>query len=186
MSTFQSPKIIINDKLTIQIYICYLLEQLGELTEEQIADIVTEIDAVNSLELFEAIGIAKEKQLIGSRIEKKMAVYSLLPTGRTMSHEFFNHIPLSVREKSVEYGKYVLKMADLERSIVCRIERTDYNGPCYLTVKFLNEVNGDHLMDLRIYAPDYEQAKIMRERFYEKPSDIVMKIMRMFIKDNYL
>ena len=41
---FQSPKIIIDDKLTIQIYICYLLDQLGELSEEQLADIADEID----------------------------------------------------------------------------------------------------------------------------------------------
>lgn len=183
---FQYPKITIDDKLTIQIYLCFLLDQLGKLSEEQIADIVTEIDAVNSLELFEALGIAKEKKLIEASNEKNITYYTVLSQGQVMSKEFFHRIPLSVREKSLEYGKYVLKMADQERSIICRIERTDYNGPCYLTVKFLNEINGDNLMELRIYAPDYEQAKIMRERFYEKPSDIVTKIMNMFIKDSYL
>ncbi len=183
---FQSPKIIIDDKLTIQIYICYLLDQLGELSEEQLADIADEIEAVNSLDFFESLSIASEKKLIESRCEKNKKILSLLPMGKTMSDEFFAHIPLSVREKSVEYGKQILKMADLERSIICRIERTDYNGPCYLTVKFLNELNGDNLMNLRIYAPDYEQAKLMRERFFEKPSDIVTEIMKMFIKDSYL
>ena len=183
---FQSPKIIIDDKLTIQIYLCYLLDQLGELSEEQLADITDEIEAVNSLDFFEALSISREKQLIKAADKKNEKIYSLLPTGKTLTDEFFNRIPLSVREKSVEYGKYLLKMADLERSIICRIERTDYNGPCYLTVKFLNELNGDNLLDMRIYAPDYEQAKLMRERFYEKPSDIVTKIMKMFIKDSYL
>ncbi len=183
---FQSPKIIIDDKLTIQIYICFLLDQLGELSEEQLADIVDEIEAVNSLDLFESISIAAEKKLICSRSEKNKTILSLLSMGKTMSDEFHSRIPLSVREKSVEYGKQVLKMADLERSIICRIERTDYDGPCYLTVKFLNELNGDNLMNLRIYAPDYEQARLMRERFFEKPSDIVTKIMKMFIKDSYL
>lgn len=183
---FQYPKITIDEKLTIQIYLCFLLDQLGKLSEEQIVDIITEIDAVNSLELFEAIGIAREKQLIEATSEKNISYYTILPQGLVMSKEFYHRIPLSIREKSLEYGKYVLKMADQERSIICRIERTDYNGPCYLTVKFLNEINGDSLMELKIYAPDYEQAKIMRERFYEKPSDIVTKIMNMFIKDSYL
>lgn len=32
---YQSPKITIDDKLTIQIYLCFLLEQLGDLTNEQ-------------------------------------------------------------------------------------------------------------------------------------------------------
>ena len=140
---YETPKIFIDDTFVIQIYICYLIEQLGELTDEQIRDIASE-------------------------------------------YEFYQRIPLSIRGKSIEYGKYVLKMADLERSIICRIQRGNFNGPCYLTVKFINEVDGSDLMDLKIYAPDFEQAKQMRERFYEKPSDIVTKIMSMFIRDSYL
>lgn len=184
---YQSPKITIDDKLTIQIYLCFLLEQLGNLTNEQLADIITEIEAVNFFEYLEALSIAQEKRLILST-EVKKGIYnlSILPQGETMAREFFNRIPLSIREKSLEYGKYMLEMAELERSIICRIERTNYDGPCYLTVKFLNEINGDELMFLKIYAPDFEQAKQMRERFYEKPSDIVTKIMNTFIKDSYL
>ena len=184
---YESPKIIIDDKLTIQIYLCFLLEQLGSLTDEQLSDIITEIEAVNFFEYLEALSIAKEKSLILSTEEKKgKFVLSLLPQGETMAREFFHRVPLSVREKSIEYGKYMLEMADLERSIICRIERTDYNGPCYLTVRFPNEINGGELMNLKIYAPDFEQAKQMRERFYEKPSEIVTKIMNTFIKDSYL
>ena len=183
---YESPKITIDEKLTIQIYLCYILEQLGELTEDQLSDIVTEIDAVSGLEFFEALSLSVEKQLIEIREEKNVKRLSLLPQGLTMAKEFFRRIPLSIREKTLEYGQYVLKMADLERSIICRIERGSVGDPCYLTVRFLNEINGDELMNLKIYAPDYEQAKLMRERFYEKPSDIVTKIMKMFIKDSYL
>lgn len=183
---YESPKITIDDKLTIQIYICFILEQLGELTEEQLSDIVTEIDAVSGFEYFEGLSVSADKQLIEINGEKGIKKISLLPQGLTMAREFFHRIPLSVREKTLEYGQYVLKMADLERSIICRIERGGINEPCYLTVRFLNEINGDELMNLKIYAPDYEQAKQMRERFYEKPSDIVTKIMNTFIKDSYL
>ena len=183
---YESPKITIDEKLTIQIYLCFILEQLGELTEDQLSDIVTEIDAVSGLEFFEALSVSVEKELIGVKEEKNVKRLSLLPQGFTISKEFFHRIPLSIREKTLEYGQYVLKMADLERSIICRIERNGVGEPCYLTVRFLNEINGDELMNLKIYAPDYEQAKLMRERFYEKPSDIVTKIMKMFIKDSYL
>ncbi|MBD5081887.1 MAG: DUF4364 family protein [Ruminococcaceae bacterium] len=183
---YESPKITIDEKLTIQIYLCFILEQLGELTEDQLSDIVTEIDAVSGLEFFEALSVSVEKELIGVKEEKNVKRLSLLPQGLTMSKEFFHRIPLSIREKTIEYGQYVLKMADLERSIICRIERNGVGEPCYLRVRFLNEINGDELMNLKIYAPDYEQAKLMRERFYEKPSDIVTKIMKMFIKDSYL
>ncbi len=184
---YETPKIFIDDTFVIQIYICYLIEQLGELTDEQIRDIASEYEYVNPLQLTEALSISLEKQLIDSKEKnKKQTVYSLLSNGKVLSKEFYQRIPLSIREKSVEYGKYVLKMADLERSIICRIQRGNFNGPCYLTVKFINEVDGSDLMDLKIYAPDFEQAKQMRERFYEKPSDIVTKIMSMFIRDSYL
>lgn len=183
---YESPKIIIDDKLTIQIYICFLLEQLGDLIDEQMSDIITEVDSVNFFEYLEALSIAKEKKLLESSVDKDKTVFSLLPQGRTMAREFFHRVPLSVREKSLEYGKHLLELAELERSIICRIERGGCNEPCYLTLKFLNEINGSELMSLRIFAPDYEQAKEMRERFYEKPSDTVTKIMNMFIKDSYL
>lgn len=183
---YESPKIIIDDKLTIQIYLCFLIDRLGELTDEQLSDIITEYETVNFLEYLEALSIAQEKELIKSDENKGQKIFSLLPKGKMMADEFFNRIPLSIREKSLEYGQYVLKMAELERSVVCRIERGEYNEPCFLTVKFLNEMGGPNLMELKIYAPDFEQAKQMRERFFEKPSDTVAKIMNMFIKDSYL
>ena len=184
--TYESPKIIIDDKLTIQIYLCFLIDRLGDLTEEQLSDIITEHESVNTLEYFEALSIAQEKELINAEENKGQKILSLMPKGKMMADEFSSRIPLSIREKSLEYGQYVLKMAELERSVICRIERGGYNEPCFLTVKFLNEMGGPNLMELKIYAPDFEQAKQMRERFYEKPSDTVAKIMNMFIKDSYL
>ena len=183
---YKSPKIIIDDKLTIQIYLCFLIDRLGDLTEEQLSDIITEHESVNFLEYLEALSIAQEKELINAEETKGKKIFSLMPKGKMMADEFFSRIPLSIREKSLEYGQYVLKMAELERSVICRIERGGYNDPCFLTVKFLNEMGGPNLMELKIYAPDFEQAKQMRERFYEKPSDTVAKIMNMFIKDSYL
>ena len=179
------PKITIDDKFTIQIYLCFLIDRLGSFTEEQLSDIITEHEAVNFLEYLEALGVAKETELIKSEKDKNNLL-SLLPKGKMMADEFYSRIPLSIREKSLEYGKYVLEMAELERSVVCRIERGKFDEPCYLTVKFLNEMGGPNLMELKIFAPDFEQAKLMRERFFEKPSDIVTKIMNMFIKDSYL
>lgn len=183
---YEYPKITIDDKLTIQIYLCFLIDRLGSLTEEQLSDIITEHEAVNFLEYIEALDIAQEKELIKAEEDKKGKLLSLLPKGKMMADEFYSRIPLSIREKSLEYGKYVLEMAELERSIVCRIERGKFDEPCYLTVKFLNEMGGPNLMELKIFAPDFEQAKLMRERFFEKPSDIVTKIMNMFIRNSYL
>ena len=182
---YEAPKITIDDSLLIQIYLCYLLEQLGDLTEEQLSDIITECEAVNFYSFLEALSVMVEKELTSKSEEKNGTVYHLLPTGKLMAQEFYRRVPLSIREKSLEYGRKVLEMAELERSRICRIEHTRDNN-IYLTVRFLNEMGGPDLMDLKIYAPDLEQAKQMRERFLEKPSDIVTKVMNFFIKNSFL
>lgn len=182
---YEAPKIMIDDELVIQIFFCYLLDELGNLTGEQIADIITEYDSVNLLDSILALSKMEEKEMVRAVGEKGKETYELLPTGRLMSREFFHRVPLSIREKSLTYGKKVLEIAELERSIVCRIERTN-DTHCFLTVRFLNEMGGPDLMNLKIYAPDFEQAKQMRERFYEKPSDIVTKIMNTSIKTSFL
>ena len=182
---YEAPKITIDDSLLIQIYLCYLLDQLGDLTEEQLSDIITECENVNFFSFLEALSIMVEKEMAEKTEEKSKIIYKLLPTGQLMAKEFYQRIPLSIRENSLEYGKKVLQMAELERSVICRIEYTKEND-IYLTVRFLNEMGGADLMDLKVYAPNIEQAKIMRDRFLEKPSDIVTKIMNHFIKNSYL
>ena len=182
---YQAPKITIDDSLLIQIYLCYLLEQLGNLTEEQLSDIITECEAVNFFAYLEALSVMCEKEMIEKSQEKNTSVYHLLPTGKLMAQEFYRRIPLSIREKSIEYGHKVLEMAELERSIICSIEHTRDNN-IYLSLRFLNEMGGPDLMDLKIFAPDLEQARQMRERFLEKPSDIVTKVMNYFIKNSFL
>ena len=180
----EAPKITVEDKLDIQFYICFLLDQLGKLTENQLSDIITECETVNYYDYLEALSIVVEKKLAEKSEEKSELVYSLMPHGKMMSEEFYQHIPLSVREKSVEYGKKVLELSEVERALQCRIERTQ-EAHCFVTVRFINEMGGPDLVNLRLYAPNLEEAKKMKERFYERPSEIITKIMQLFIKDNY-
>lgn len=183
---YEAPKITVDNPVDIHAYVCFLLLELGDLTEEQLSDIITECEAVNYYEYLESLSMITEKELVSvTADEKKGTIYHLLANGIVMAQQFYKRIPLSVREKSLEYGRKVLETAELERSVKCRIERLR-DGKCYLTVQFMNEMGGPDLMNIKIFAPDLEQAKKMRERFLEKPSDIVAKIMNMFIKDSFL
>lgn len=181
---YEAPKITVEDKLDIQIYICFLLDQLGKLTENQLSDIITECETVNYYDYLEALSIAVEKKLAEKSEEKSELVYNLLPQGKMMSEEFYQHIPLSIREKSVEYGKKVLELSEVERALQCRIERTQETH-CFVTMRFINEMGGPDLVNLKLYAPNLEEAKKMKERFYERPSEIITKIMQLFIKDSF-
>ena len=182
---YEAPKITVDDPIDIHTYVCYLLNELGDLKDEQLADIITECEAVNYYEYLESLSKIIEKKLVSEVKLKEGISYHLLIPGQVMAEQFYKRIPLSIREKSIEYGKKVLQIAELERSIKCRIENM-HDGHYYLTVQFLNEVGGPDLMSIKVFAPNLEQAKKMRERFMEKPSDIVTKIMNMFIKDSFL
>lgn len=182
---YEAPKITVDDQLDIHIYVCHLLDVLGDLTDEQLSDIITECEAVNYYNYLESLSMIVEKQLVEVIKKGDVSYYHLLPQGKTMSDEFHHRIPLSVREKSIEYGKKVLEMSELERSIKCKIEKTQ-DKHCFVHITFLNEMGGPDLLQMRLYAPNFDEAKKMRERFYEKPSDIVTKIMQTFIKDSFI
>ena len=182
---YEAPKITIDDKLNIQFYICHLLDKLGTLSENQLSDIITECESVNYYDFLEALSVIIEKELAEQTEEKNEIVYKLLPQGKMMSEEFYHHIPLSVREKSIEYGKKMLELSEVERALQCRIERTQETH-CFVTVRFINEMGGPDLVNLRLYAPNLEEAKKMKERFYERPSEIITKVMQLFIKDSFL
>ena len=129
----------------------------------------------------------EKKQLISVRNDKQKGerVYSLLPDGVTLAEQFLIHIPLSIREKTIELGNDVLKRIEREKSIKCFINY-DYKLKRYdLCVQFLNEVNGDIILDMRVFAPDEEKAKEMKERFLSRSSRVITRTMNMFLKDDY-
>ena len=76
-------------------------------------------------------------------------------------------------------GNDVLRRNDRERSVLCDIRRRKNRYD--VNVKFLNELNGDTILDLTLYAPDEKKALEMRERFLSKPSFIITRIMNMFL-----
>lgn len=70
----EAPKITVEDKLDIQFYICFLLDQLGKLTENQLSDIITECETVNYYDYLEALSIVVEKKLAEKSEEKSELV----------------------------------------------------------------------------------------------------------------
>ena len=62
----------------------------------------------------------------------------------------------------------------------------DYKRKRYdLCVQFLNEVSGEIILDMKVFAPDEEKAKEMKERFLSRPSRVITRTMNMFLKDDY-
>lgn len=181
------PQIQVDNSFDICVYFCFMLKEFGDVTDSFISEIVISIESVNYFELMTEVGKMEKKQLISVTHDKAKGeqVYSLLPNGKTLADEFLMHIPLSIREKTIEAGKSVLERIEREKSIRCYINY-DYKRKRYdLCVKFLNELNGETILDIKVYAPTEEKAKEMKERFLSRPSRVITRTMNMFLKDDF-
>ena len=181
------PKITINDELDICVYFCFILSSFGRLSESVINEIVLSVDSVNYFDLISATGFMEEKNLITSETDKSSGerYYCLLPDGKKLSDEFYMHIPLSVREKTLETGNRISERLEREKSVKCDIIYDSGRKRYDLDVKFLNEINGETILEIKLFAPDEQEAEKMKRRFLSKPSLIITRTMNMFLKDDF-
>lgn len=185
----QIPTIRIDDPFDMCVYFCYMLDEFGNLSDSIVSEIVLSLECVNYFELMTEVGVMEKKGIVVSRRDNPRSerVYSLMPSGKKLVEEFaMVRIPRSIREHTAEIYSEVARRIALEKEIRCHIIY-DYERKRYdLNVIFLNEINGETMLDIMLYAPDEKRAKEMKERFLSRPSFTVSRIMNMFLKDNYI
>jgi len=175
------PKIRLTDTFKITALICYLLRELGPLTEYQITKILTLDEAVNHFDLTEAFGVLENKNLAEFVERKGERFYELGENGKTIAAEI-GSVPLSVREKSIKEGKKILSEIEVRKTLSWNVQKREGQGYNF-NIKLLNEFGGPDLMEINLYAPSEESALDIQKRFLERPLDIVMKTMTMFTTD---
>ncbi|MCL2109305.1 MAG: DUF4364 family protein [Oscillospiraceae bacterium] len=175
------PKIKLKDTFKITTLICYLLRELGPLTEYQITKILALDELVNHFDLTEAFGVLESKRLAELKSRKGERYYELGENGKTIAAEI-GSVPLSVRDKSLNEGKKILAEIEIRKTISWKIQKRDGQGYNF-SIKLLNEFGGPDLMQINLYAPSEESALDIQKRFLERPLDIIMKTMTMFTTD---
>ncbi|MBR5090359.1 MAG: DUF4364 family protein [Ruminiclostridium sp.] len=171
-----------NDRVDACVYLCYILDRFGELPESVLAEIILASSPGDYFDVMGNIGFMLGKGLIGCRQDSE-PVYYLLDEGVQIAGSLTSSLSPSLRERTDSEGNDVLRRNDRERSVLCDIRRRKNRYD--VNVKFLNELNGDTILDLTLYAPDEKKALEMRERFLSKPSFIITRIMNMFLKDDF-
>lgn len=182
------PKIQIDDdSLDISVFCCFILSNFDKLSDSALGEIAIHADAVNYFELMSNVGFMVDKKLIEAERDKKSGeyVYKLLDEGKRLAEEFYMHIPLSLRERTLDVIKEYKIRKERERSILCDILYDRNKNRYDLNVKFINEINGETILDIKLYAPDKKKAEEMRDRFLSKPSFIITRTMNMFLKDDF-
>lgn len=176
-----------DDRVDNSVLFCFILHNLGELPESVIGEIILYVSPRSYFGTMCDIRFMQEKGLIGSKHDDKRnePIYFLLSGGESLAEDMSSMLSSALKYDILSYGKKLLEKNEREKSVRCTIKHDSENNRYDLIVKFLNELNGETMLEIKLYAPDEKTALEMQERFLSKPAFIITRTMNMFLKDDY-
>ncbi len=177
----------LEEKIDITVYCCFILSSFGSLSENSLGQIVLSAAPSEYFELMTNISFMLEKNIIKEEKDTRTGetVYSLLEEGKRIADDMSSLLSVNLKEKTLREGTEILTKNDRERSVKCDVSYDSRRDRYDLNVKFINELNGDTILEMKLYAPDEKKAREMQERFLRNPSVIIMRTLNMFLKDDY-
>lgn len=177
----------LDEKTDVSTYCCFILSSFGSLTENTLGQIVLASAPTVYFELMSNITFMQEKGLICAEKDPKNGenIYSLLDEGKKIAEDMSSLLGITLRENTLRIGTELLAKNERERSIKCDIIPDRERGRYDLHIKFMNELNGETILEMKLYAPDEKKAKEMQERFLSNPAVIITRMLNMFLKDDY-
>lgn len=178
MSEYASPEL--KDVQTVKILICYLLYRIGKPVDtEHLYDISVSTEIINYFFYQDALDyLIKNNSIIIDNSEGKKK-YILTEKGKSCAKTLKNYVPKSYRDKIVVAAlKYFAK---LKYESEVKIKYIKLENGYYVHCRCLDLK--DDLMDLKLFAPDLRQAKLIGERIMLNPIGFYSKILN-FALDN--
>ncbi len=157
----------------VKILLCYLLNKLNRsVTEEQLYEIALESEAINYFYYTEAL---EELLKNGSakRAENENKVYiELTEKGRHGADYFDETVPRYYRYRILKAAAYYFARLERKNDGKAEVVPTENGFEVRCSVK---DAAYD-LMRMALYAPDSEQAELIRERFMLDPIGFYRKV----------
>ena len=171
----------IRDVPTLNILICYLLYKIGRpVGVEHIYDIVINTGVINYFYYQDSIDYLLKNSLIcEENDESGMNCYKLLPKGVACARELKKYAPKSYRDKLVLAALRYFTRLKYEQEI--KIEYIPVENGCYTHVRCLDAKND--LMDLKLFAPDMGQAKLIGEKIMLNPAGFYGKVIELALSN---
>lgn len=164
----------LNSAHLVKVLICYLLDRLKQpVTEEQLYEIAVESGVVNYFYYTEALeGLIENCSL--TRTERDGKIY-VEPTekGRFGADYFNDTVPLYFRKEILKAALYYFARLERESSADISITETDNGCEVNCTV---GDTDYD-LMRISLYAPDSEQAELIKEKIMLDPAEFYRKVL---------
>ena len=149
----------------IRLLLCYLVQNAGPLTRQEIETALMEEQLVNYFEIGSCLDDIARKELVCLSGEQ----YSITEKGRRVAQELGYDLPRSVREGAVAAVLRARTWAQKEAEYSAQItEQPDGHCTILCTVKGLEE----ELFSLQLGMPDRMTAELVKKRFILRGNEI--------------
>ncbi|NLT10383.1 MAG: DUF4364 family protein [Ruminococcus sp.] len=171
----------IKDVPTLNILICYLLYKIDRPVEtEQLYDIAIGTGVVNYFYYQDSIDYLIKNSLISvEKDEDGRECYILEEKGRECARQLKSYAPKSYRDKLVLAALRYFARVKAEQDL--RIEYIPLEKGYYTHIRCID--TGDDLMDLKLYAPDLAQAKMLGEKVLLNPAGFYGKVIELALSN---
>ncbi|MDE5583992.1 MAG: DUF4364 family protein [Ruminococcus sp.] len=165
---------VIKDLPTLNILLCYLLHRVDRPVEtDQLYEIAMETEMISYFSYQDSIKYLTENGLIdiGFNREGKECFF-IKPKGQACAEQLKSYAPKSCRDKAVLVALKYFARLKYEQEI--KIEYIPSEQGCYINVRCIDSKYD--LMDMKLFAPDLEQAKLVGRKIMLNPAGFYGKI----------
>ena len=170
----------IKDVPTLNILICYLIYKIGKpVSVEHLYDIVINTGVINYFYYQDSIDYLLTNGLTEEQDDKGVNCYVLQPKGTVCAKELKKYAPKAYRDKLVLAALRYFARIKYEQEI--KIEYIPLENGVYTHIRCLDVKND--LMDLKLYAPDMGQAKLIGEKVMLNPAGFYGKVIELALSN---
>lgn len=156
-----------NNLETAKLLLCYALFKIEKaVLSDQLYEITVNSGVINYFFYNEAIASLIENQCIETSCDENgNDVFSLSAKGKILARDFKRYIPKSFRDRLVTSAIKYFNDIRIENEFSLKITEAA-NG---YNVEFCCNDGDLPLMDLKMYAPDYDQAELIMNKIRTNP-----------------
>ena len=171
----------LRSKHEIKTLICYIYYSVKEnLSRDLIIEAIREDELANFFEVSAAFDeLVADKNLIESEADDGIVTYYLSDNGRMIAEQLDSTLAYSVKDKALKCAIKLLADRKIARENFVDIEKTEngFNVKCTVS-------GGDvDLLSFTLYAPDIDQAEIIKQCFLSYPSTVYKTMLALMTKD---
>lgn len=165
---------------SVKIAVCYLLDEIEKpISENELYEIVMKSEAVNYFHYNQAIEELLKSGAVTEFEENGEKFLRLEEKGRQSAECYNDYVPYHFRKRLLKsaFAFFSAQKRDKEVKLVISEAATGYNVNCV--------IGGDdlELMRFSIYAPDLDQAEMIKDKIHLNPELFYSKVIGFLIEN---